>query len=94
MKKYKLFSYEDHEVLNELCSKALLDTCAADLWLTKQANLYSSCVIHSKGLPPIPLCYHQGQYFAEIADFVELYERRASPELFYTDEDYMNIGND
>jgi hypothetical protein len=40
------------------------------------------------------MCYHQGVYFEAIADFTALYERRANPERFWTDEDYMNMDED
>ncbi len=80
--------------LNQDCKSAIQEMLTVNLWLKKHKELYLKCILKPNNLPSIPLCYHQGQYFVEIADFVELYERRASPELFYTDEDYMNIGND
>lgn len=91
---YKLLTKEDHEAVNALCSAALSDTSAIPEWLTKHADLYKCCVIQPSGLPAIPMCYHQGVYFEAIADFTALYERRANPERFWTDEDYMNMDED
>jgi hypothetical protein len=91
---HRLLTTEDHEAANALCSNALLDTSAIPEWLTKHADLYKSCVIQPAGLPAISMCYHQGEYFEAIADFTSLYERRANPDRFWTDEDYMNMEED
>jgi hypothetical protein len=91
---YKLLTKENHEKVNEVCATALSDTCAIPDWLTKHADLYKSCVLQPAGLPAIPMCYHQGEYFEAIADFTCLYERRANPERYWTDEDYMKMDKD
>jgi hypothetical protein len=82
------------EDLNKLCLIALSDTCVIPEWLSKYTDLYKSCVIQPAGLPAIPMCYHQGDYYEAIADFTSLYERRSNPERYWTDEDYMNMDED
>jgi len=91
MMKYYLFSKEDHETVNGVCFKALLDSAEPVDWIKQYTDLYMSCVLQPQGLPAIPLCYYQGQYFESIADFVALYERRAYPERYWSDEDYMSM---